>query len=653
MDNRIILPKGYQLVHDGRIYTISSYVSAGGNSVVYQAHYRDSLMPEKMHTVLIKELYPYDALGRISRNQDMSLEIHISAREFFEHHKDSFLLGNRIHLTLAGEGKGGIAENLDSFEENGTIYTILTARSGWVLAELLQKKKEFPTLEKVILCMQNLLRTLEIFHEHRFLHLDVSPDNIFMLEPARSGEFPAELLLLDFNSVYSLDSPEENEIEDYYSGKQGYMAPEAVLQKRDELGPWTDMYSATAVFYCLLVSEKPPQDLELMRNEELVSPYSRLLLHEKEVTAEKVNQILKKGFRMLPSERYQNTNEMMEDIRELKDILEGKIRIPVWRADETGRAGAKSRDNAGQTDQNDGTAKNRKQVPAGGCRRKWAARAAMAAGILAVSAGAFYGGRMSGRQVENTVLDLTQFPLETDDSVVLTQQDVRYPLVDNRMDVQVQTSTAVRIMLKDYEHKRDTSEVIDTYSLFTFYTGEGDKRGWQNADLTYDFFYTEDNTLHMELPFQDPNHFNLDYVGVIFQNFNYDESQLILDITRCTLVDGEGNAYEMTELLGSHLLFFDEERWQQNMITTQNREYVETFDDIRGGKLIVDAQVGYLDPLLEVSWKSDNPEIATVDERGRVKGVRQGIATLTATIRDKETGEERSTQMLVNVISKL
>ena len=134
MDNRIILPRGYQLIHDGRIYTISSYVSAGGNSVVYQASYRDSLMPEKMHTVLIKELYPYDALGRISRNEDMKLEMEAGAREFFEHHRESFLLGNRIHLTLAGEGKGGIAENLDSFEENGTIYTILTARSGWVLA---------------------------------------------------------------------------------------------------------------------------------------------------------------------------------------------------------------------------------------------------------------------------------------------------------------------------------------------------------------------------------------------------------------------------------------------------------------------------------------------------------------------------------------
>ena len=56
------------------------------------------------------------------------------------------------------------------------------------------------------------------------------------------------------------------------------------------------------------------------------------------------------------------------------------------------------------------------------------------------------------------------------------------------------------------------------------------------------------------------------------------------------------------------------------MITTENQKYVETFDDIRGGKLIVDAAVGFLDPLLEVSWSSDNPDIATVDERGRVKG---------------------------------
>lgn len=633
MDKRISLPEGYQLFHGGKSYTIKKYISAGGNSMVYQAWYEDTLMPEKMHTVLIKELYPYDSLNRIQRNENMSLEVLDGAEELFENHRKSFLLGNRVHLTLAQEGKGGIAENLDSFRQNGTIYTILTVRKGRVLKEMLNEGKFFPGLEEVVQCIQNLLYTLELFHEHKLLHLDVSPDNIFMLDSRESGAFPTELLLLDFNSVYSVEDP-SSYLEEYYPGKPGYMAPEAVLRKNEELGPWTDLYSAAAVFFCLLTDGKTPEDVELAGGRELVSAYSRLLLHEKEATARQVNEILGKGLAALPKVRYQNTGEMLKDIQKLRDIMSGAIRIPVVWEREGQQTGM--------------------EPP----KKRWRMRTALAAGALVLAAGGFLGGRASllrqeAVTEESTKLDLYQFPLETDDSVVLTQQDVRYPLVDNRMDVQVQTSTAVRVMLKDYTHKRDLSEVISTYSLFCFYTGKDDKRGWQNADLTYDFFYTEDNTMHMELPFQDPNHFELDYVGVILQNFNYSESQLILDISRCTLVDGEGNSYEMTELLGSHLLFFDEERWQQNMITTENQKYVETFDDIRGGKLIVDAAVGFLDPLLEVSWSSDNPDIATVDERGRVKGLRQGTATLTVTIRDKETGEERSTQMLVNVISKL
>ena len=236
---------------------------------------------------------------------------------------------------------------------------------------------------------------------------------------------------------------------------------------------------------------------------------------------------------------------------------------------------------------------------------------------------------------------------------MLTEQNARYPLVDNVMRIQVSATSAVRVLLKDYTHERNLEDAFSSYAIFLIYAGENDKRGWQFGDMTYDFFYTEDNSLHMELPLQDTNDFNLDYIGVIFQNHNYDESNLILDINRCTLVDGEGNAYEMTELLGSHLLFFDEEYWQQNLITEQNQQYVETFEDIRGGKLIVDADAGFLDPVLDVEFSSDNPRVATVDERGRIIGVRQGITTITVTVTDKKTGEERQTQMLVHVISKL
>ena len=118
--------------------------------------------------------------------------------------------------------------------------------------------------------------------------------------------------------------------------------------------------------------------------------------------------------------------------------------------------------------------------------------------------------------------------------------------------------------LKDYTHPRDTSDVFQSYGIFCIYNSNEDKRGWQFADLTYDFFYTPDNALHMELPFQDTNDFSLDYIGVIFANYNYTETSVLLDINDCTLIDGKGEEHEITELEGSHILFFDEENWQWN-----------------------------------------------------------------------------------------
>ena len=158
------------------------------------------------------------------------MEVLDGAEELFENHRKSFLLGNRVHLTLPG-GKGRNCENLDSFRQNGTIYTILTVRKGRVLKEMLNEGKFFPGLEEVVQCIQTLLYTLELFHEHKLLHLDVSPDNIFMLDSRESGAFPTELLLLDFNSVYSVEDP-SSYLEEYYPAKAGIYGSGGGAQKK-------------------------------------------------------------------------------------------------------------------------------------------------------------------------------------------------------------------------------------------------------------------------------------------------------------------------------------------------------------------------------------------------------------------------------------
>ena len=255
--------------------------------------------------------------------------------------------------------------------------------------------------------------------------------------------------------------------------------------------------------------------------------------------------------------------------------------------------------------------------------------------------------------MERTRLDLTQIPLETDPTVVLTEDNVRHSLEGNILEMPVQTTARVRITLKNYTHPRDLSEVFETYGVFQIYNGKDDKRGWQFADTTYDPFYTDDNALHMELPFQDENDFPLEYVGIIFANYDETETAAILDVKNCTLTDGAGTAHELTELEGSHLLYFDEEKWQHNLITTQNQQFVESFGDILGGEMTADVELGFLEPVLVVKWKSDDPEIASVDQRGNVTANRQGHATVTVTVTDKTTGEQRITQMLVYVHTKL
>ena len=194
-------------------------------------------------------------------------------------------MGNRAHLTLAASGSDHIAENLDSFQANNTLYTVLTAKKGKVLGEFLKEGEEFPTATQAVMCINNLLTALAGFHNHGLLHLDISPDNIFLLSPEEKGGFPTDLLLLDFNSIYSLEEKSESEYQ-YYLGKEDYMAPEIFLHQKAELGPGQIFTRCVQCFMKYLPERKLPKDRELERNRELVSPYSRILLHEKERTAE-------------------------------------------------------------------------------------------------------------------------------------------------------------------------------------------------------------------------------------------------------------------------------------------------------------------------------------------------------------------------------
>ena len=100
-----------------------------------------------------------------------------------------------------------------------------------------------------------ILRGLRIVHQHKMLHLDLKPANIFITDDNRA-------VMLDFGAAREVLNKEGNFTRPMYT--PGFAAPE--MYRRDStMGPWTDIYAIGACIYSCMQGYPPndaPQRLE-------------------------------------------------------------------------------------------------------------------------------------------------------------------------------------------------------------------------------------------------------------------------------------------------------------------------------------------------------------------------------------------------------
>ena len=94
---------------------------------------------------------------------------------------------------------------------------------------------------------RQVLRGLRIVHQHKMLHLDIKPANIFITNDDRA-------VMIDFGAAREVLSKEGNFIRPMYT--PGFAAPE--MYRRDaSLGPWTDIYAIGACIYACMQGFPP------------------------------------------------------------------------------------------------------------------------------------------------------------------------------------------------------------------------------------------------------------------------------------------------------------------------------------------------------------------------------------------------------------
>ena len=224
-------------------YKVVRKLSAGGFGVVYLALDAEGqqvaikeYLPSSLATRAPGELLPQVAPDKLSLYR-------LGLKSFFEEGR-----------ALAQISHPSVVSVLNFFRENETVYMVMNYLEGATLQDFVitareQKNAKVFRESTIRSLFDEILRGLRIVHQHKMLHLDIKPANIFITDDDRA-------VMIDFGAAREVLNKEGNFIRPMYT--PGFAPPE-LYRRGTAMGPWTDIYSIGACMYACMQGY-PPND---------------------------------------------------------------------------------------------------------------------------------------------------------------------------------------------------------------------------------------------------------------------------------------------------------------------------------------------------------------------------------------------------------
>lgn len=245
-----VLPPGTRIDQ----YEIVSLLGRGGFGITYLV--RDDALQKEF---ALKEFFPEDLVRRdgasirFAAKTNSETDYKWGLRKFYD---EARLLAQFNHPNIVSVRR--------VFEANSTAYMLLDFIKGSTLEKWLQGLDSPPTQEELDLIAGPLLSALELVHENRSWHLDVSPENIMI----RSTD--GAPMLLDFGAS-RFEIKQHSQLVSALVFKSGYSAPEQYTSNADRYGPWTDIYATGATFYRAICGSRPTEATSRQLSDDLKS----------------------------------------------------------------------------------------------------------------------------------------------------------------------------------------------------------------------------------------------------------------------------------------------------------------------------------------------------------------------------------------------
>lgn len=221
-------------------YAIVDVIGRGGFGITY--HVREEASGSEF---ALKEFFPEDLVlrdgteVRFNGRRNSESDYQWSLRKF---HDEAKLLAQFKHPN--------IVRLLRVFEANNSAYMVLDFIRGRTFEGWLQTIEGPPTQEELDIVATALLDALELVHDNRANHLDISPDNIMI----RSAD--GMPILLDFGAS-RVEIKRHSHLVSALVVKRGYSAPEQYSAGASQYGAWTDIFAFAATLYRAIAGEPP------------------------------------------------------------------------------------------------------------------------------------------------------------------------------------------------------------------------------------------------------------------------------------------------------------------------------------------------------------------------------------------------------------
>ena len=172
---------------------------------------------------------------------------------------------------LAQISHASVVSVLNFFRENETVYMVMNYLEGATLQDFIvtardQKSAKVFRESTIRSLFDEVLRGMRIVHQHKMLHLDIKPANIFITDDNKA-------VMIDFGAAREVLSKEGNFIRPMYT--PGFAAPE--MYRRDSaMGPWTDIYALGACMYACMQGTPPAEAPQRKEKDRLTLSLARL-----------------------------------------------------------------------------------------------------------------------------------------------------------------------------------------------------------------------------------------------------------------------------------------------------------------------------------------------------------------------------------------